>query len=504
MSRRGTLPNCYRRCASRQTLASPSTDKPTYAAVARGAACGSMEGYGAPGAGGYNGGNNFRGPQPAAGGRGNNSGRHGGFDQGYGHAGRGQFGGFDQGSGVAHGHPGFLDQDGWNTGRQQGGFDHGHDRGGMPHGPQGGFRDAGGNGGQFQGRYQGDFVGAGDQVYGVQQGGDNVPHHGWGTVSHGHHQHPGGSNHLGGPWHDGTFGGPGSYGANNLNNMNSGFGNGPVNQHATRFDPGYSDSLAQGRGGNRQRGRGKGRRGGGNQGGRGGRFQAAGRGDQAQNAKLSMQKQTSVEPVSLTSVPPNLKAKEIVGVSVASLTQSGLPSVAPIQQPVYLKPAGTTLQVGQTSKGEDMMDDDMNIDSVGDREHEGDNGAGNKERKDKDKWCFRCCTKGHVKEGCTSQLFCNICESEDHVAAKCPIKRKPRPMAYAVGYAVNDLGFYHIPHGPIDMSNQDGLMALIKVKGGQLTEQELIAHLKRLVPTKFEWEVKFHAPDTWTAPFPSM
>lgn len=49
------------------------------------------------------------------------------------------------------------------------------------------------------------------------------------------------------------------------------------------------------------------------------------------------------------------------------------------------------------------------------------------------------------------------------MAAKCLTKKKPRPMAYEVGYAVEDLGFYHIPHGPINMSKNDGLTALIKV-----------------------------------------
>lgn len=61
-------------------------------------------------------------------------------------------------------------------------------------------------------------------------------------------------------------------------------------------------------------------------------------------------------------------------------------------------------------------------------------------------------------------------------------------MAYAVGYAVDDLGFYHIPHGPINMTKKDSLTALIKVNGGQLTEEELVSHFKRLVSTKFDWD----------------
>lgn len=145
----------------------------------------------------------------------------------------------------------------------------------------------------------------------------------------------------------------------------------------------------------------------------------------------------------------------------------------------------------------------MNVDFEDDPDKEADFDMNNKERKEKDKWCFRCCTNSHVKEVCTTILFCNICESEEDVAAKCPMKKRPRPMAYDVGYVVDDLGFYHIPHWPINMSKNDGLTTLIKVKGGHLTETELVTHLKRLVPSKFEWDVQLHAPNTWVAPFPS-
>lgn len=50
-----TLPDCYRCGLPRQNLI-PSAGRPTYAAVARGSAgVHEMEGYGAPGAGGYSG-----------------------------------------------------------------------------------------------------------------------------------------------------------------------------------------------------------------------------------------------------------------------------------------------------------------------------------------------------------------------------------------------------------------------------------------------------------------
>ena len=110
-------------------------------------------------------------------------------------------------------------------------------------------------------------------------------------------------------------------------------------------------------------------------------------------------------------------------------------------------------------------------------------------------WCFKCCSKGHVFAECTTPLFCNICESEEHVVAKCPMKKKPKPMALVVGYAVDDLGFYHIPHDPIQPSKMDSITALIKVKGGSLTEEDLRVHLKRLFCANFEWDLQAQAPD---------
>jgi hypothetical protein len=123
--------------------------------------------------------------------------------------------------------------------------------------------------------------------------------------------------------------------------------------------------------------------------------------------------------------------------------------------------------------------------------------------KGKPKWCFRCRTKGHATTECTAILFCNICEGGDHVAATCPIKKKPRPVALSVGYAVDGLGFFHIPHGPISTTKNEKNMALIKVIGGALQQADLVAHLQRLVPEKFEWDAQLHAPNTWVTSFPS-
>lgn len=92
--------------------------------------------------------------------------------------------------------------------------------------------------------------------------------------------------------------------------------------------------------------------------------------------------------------------------------------------------------------------------------------------KEKEKWCFRCRNRGHKSADCVAEFFCQVCESDEHVAANCPIKKKPRPVAHVVSYAHDNLGFYHIPHAPYVMTKKDGITALIKVIGECLSEEE--------------------------------
>ncbi|CAN6251559.1 unnamed protein product, partial [Urochloa humidicola] len=104
--------------------------------------------------------------------------------------------------------------------------------------------------------------------------------------------------------------------------------------------------------------------------------------------------------------------------------------------------------------------------------------------------CSRCTKKGHVVAKCTAELYCVICNTHnEHMNHKCPILKMPRPVAHAVGYAVHGLGFFHIPHPPLSRARKDSKMALIKVEGGQLDKDQVIAQLQRLFGGKWKWEV---------------
>jgi hypothetical protein len=114
---------------------------------------------------------------------------------------------------------------------------------------------------------------------------------------------------------------------------------------------------------------------------------------------------------------------------------------------------------------------------------EGSSGEGNKP------FCFRCYKPGHDKLECKAKLFCDICASTEHLTRRYPILKQPRLLAHPCGYDVNGLGFYHIPHAPINIGKTSNTTALVIVQGGVLSIQQLIAELGRLIPERWQWEV---------------
>lgn len=117
--------------------------------------------------------------------------------------------------------------------------------------------------------------------------------------------------------------------------------------------------------------------------------------------------------------------------------------------------------------------------------------------------CSRCTRKGHIAAKCTTEVYCVICDGHDHVNYRCPMLKQPRPVAHAVGYAVHELGFYHIPRPPLPRARKDSKSALIMVEGGQLTKEQVIVQLQRIFPGKWKWELADHEVNAFTTKFPS-
>jgi hypothetical protein len=155
--------------------------------------------------------------------------------------------------------------------------------------------------------------------------------------------------------------------------------------------------------------------------------------------------------------------------------------------------------------GEVMETEDFAPRPDGDLGRNAENG-GNREEGDAVKMggrCSRCSKKGHQAATCKSEVYCVICDSHDHMNHKCHLLKAPRPVAHAAGYAVMGLGFYHIPHLPLPRLKKDSKMAWVSVVGGKLTEDQLIMQLRRVVPVKWNWELKKQGKGNFLTQLPS-
>ncbi|EEE53217.1 hypothetical protein OsJ_36111 [Oryza sativa Japonica Group] len=105
-------------------------------------------------------------------------------------------------------------------------------------------------------------------------------------------------------------------------------------------------------------------------------------------------------------------------------------------------------------------------------------------------YCYRCYTKGHTMQECSSRFYYEICESEDHVASRCPIFRSSvKPVAQLCGYAGDGLGFFHIPLSAGMRVKHEPKAAMVKVTKGQMSVSSIISELERFIPGRWKWVV---------------
>jgi hypothetical protein len=126
-----------------------------------------------------------------------------------------------------------------------------------------------------------------------------------------------------------------------------------------------------------------------------------------------------------------------------------------------------------------------------------------KETSGKVPYCYRCLTKGHRQEECFAQICCDICKNSAHNTDHCPKFRETKPVALACGYAVDGLGFFHVPHVASQKQKTEAKTAVIKVIGGLLSAPQIIAELDRLVSNKWKWEVQELGAGVFKTQFPS-
>jgi hypothetical protein len=100
-------------------------------------------------------------------------------------------------------------------------------------------------------------------------------------------------------------------------------------------------------------------------------------------------------------------------------------------------------------------------------------------------------------------MICGIRESPDHVQLRYPKFRAAKGAAVPCGFAVEGLGFFHIPHESLAKQHSEARSALISVSKGVLSIQEVIAELQRLIPSSWVWHVEAVGNDSFHTVFPS-
>jgi hypothetical protein len=99
-------------------------------------------------------------------------------------------------------------------------------------------------------------------------------------------------------------------------------------------------------------------------------------------------------PMVLTGIETGKKTG-LIEVHAGGVTSSGQPGVMP---EAIVSHGGSMAQVHMTSMAGENINGDVDV-------------------KAKIPYWYRCYTKGHTLKECVTQLFCNICESADHVTS---------------------------------------------------------------------------------------
>ena len=84
---------------------------------------------------------------------------------------------------------------------------------------------------------------------------------------------------------------------------------------------------------------------------------------------------------------------------------------------------------------------------------------------------------------CTANLYCQICDTETHERARCPVFNAAKTYAIPAGYGVEKGGFFHIPtNKKLRKSKGDTRNAVIKVIEGEIAMYNVSLELDRLLP----------------------
>jgi hypothetical protein len=100
-------------------------------------------------------------------------------------------------------------------------------------------------------------------------------------------------------------------------------------------------------------------------------------------------------------------------------------------------------------------------------------------------------------------MYCDICEILDHSRVRCPKYRAVKGVAVPCGFAVDGLGFFHIPHETSVKQRTKACTALISISDGEMSIHGVISELQWLNPGGWVWNVEALGPNSFKKVFPS-
>jgi hypothetical protein len=127
--------------------------------------------------------------------------------------------------------------------------------------------------------------------------------------------------------------------------------------------------------------------------------------------------------------------------------------------------------------------EDLSKPSMADGAESSRQGRARKEGNGKSSYCFCCKTKGHAIKECHENMFCDICESMNHVRLRCPKVRVVKSATVPCGFTVEGMRFFsHIAHESLAKQRTKACLAVVSVTVGVLSIQNVIVELQRLIP----------------------
>jgi hypothetical protein len=117
--------------------------------------------------------------------------------------------------------------------------------------------------------------------------------------------------------------------------------------------------------------------------------------------------------------------------------------------------------------------------------------------------CFRCGLTGHMAETC-SAILCIYCERATHQSKDCHLLNMPKPTAKVYGLCRSELRIFDVPSSDeLEFRHDSGKVARIKVDGGSLSADQVIAELGWIVPGEHQWNLEKVEENVYKTIFPT-